>query len=83
MTTNISFNEVELTNLIKKIVLECLNELPPAEEEKLLTSKSAADFLGIKVQTLYNYRSAKKIKPQKMIGNSPRYSKEYLAKIQI
>lgn len=82
-TVSIELPEDELKKIIKKIILECLSELNLTEQKKLFTSEESAKYLGIKVQTLYNYRSAKKIKPTKMVGVSPRYSKTYLDSIQI
>lgn len=41
--------------------------------KRLLSTKEAAEYLGLKVQTLYNWRSSRKGPDYVMIGAAPRY----------
>ncbi len=46
--------------------------------KRLLSVKEAADYLGLKVQTMYNWRHDRKGPDYVMIGGSPKYEMESL-----
>jgi len=45
---------------------------------RLLSTKEAATYLGLKIQTLYNWRHARKGPDYVMIGGAPRYEVDTL-----
>jgi len=45
---------------------------------RLLTTQETAQYLGLKTQTLYNWRHARKGPDYVMIGGAPRYEIESL-----
>lgn len=46
--------------------------------KRLLSIQDAADYLGLKVQTLYNWRHVRKGPDYVMIGGAPKYEIETL-----
>ncbi len=48
--------------------------------KRLLSIKEAADYLGLKPQTLYNWRHARKGPDYVMIGGIPKYEPDTLEK---
>ncbi len=46
--------------------------------KRLLTTQEAAQYLGLKIQTIYNWRHARKGPDYVMIGGAPRYEIESL-----
>jgi len=46
--------------------------------KRLFSTKEAAEYLGLKVQTLYNWRHVRKGPDYVMIGGAPRYEPDAL-----
>jgi excisionase family DNA binding protein len=46
--------------------------------KRLLSIKEAADYLGLKVQTMYNWRHSRKGPDYVMIGSTPKYEPDVL-----